>query len=300
VETTEWATAIAQSVGVSAARVSALQGGNENHVVRVTGDGRDLVVRFAKDADRMVTDPFDVEAWCLLAAAAAGIPTSHMVARGRLKGRSYLVTEYVDGETASPNDLVAWRSIGRLASALARIDVADAPETLFSRFGRDPDGAWVAHIDYNRAALTVDDPLLVDHVYQWSDRSRLLDSIDSLRRRSLPQGLVHGDMSTRNLVKGDGYTLIDWGATHAGPAVWGDLEQIHRWKVLDDAESPVSDAAWANVLEGSGLTDAEAAPILRELTVLHALDVLRWAMDVRPERLPELTAQSTALLRAVL
>jgi hypothetical protein len=107
-------------------------------------------------------------------------------------------------------------------------------------------------------------------------------------------------MSTRNLVKGDGYTLIDWGAAHVGPAVWGDLEQIHRWKVLDDAESPVSDVAWANVLEGSGLTDAEAGPILRELTVLHALDVLRWAMDVRPERLPELTAQSTALLRALL
>lgn len=263
--------------------------------MRVTGDGRDLVVRFAKGSDQ-VADPFDVEAWCLRATATAGIPSSPMVARGWLDGLSYLVVDYVEGDTPSASDPGAWRSIGRFASSLAELDVSDAPEALFSRFGRDLDAAWLAHLDYNREALCHGDVLVELGVYRPDERSRLLRVLDSLRQRSLPQGLIHGDMSTRNLLDGERYTLIDWGAAAVGPVVWGDLERIHRWKLLADAESAVSDAAWANVLEGSGLTDAEATPVVRELRVLNALDVIRWASDVRPDRLPGVIPSSTALL----
>ena len=222
-----------------------------------------------------------------------------MVARGWLDGLSYLVVDYVPGNTPPASDPGAWRSIGRFASALAQLDVTDAPDALFSRFGRDLDAAWLAHLDYNRAALSEGDPLIALGVYRKDDRPRLRDVLDSLRRRSLPQGLIHGDMSTRNLVAGKRYTLIDWGAAHVGPRVWGDLEQIHRWKLLADAESPVSDLAWAGVLDGSGLTDAEATDVVRELTVLHAVDVIRWARVARPDRLPEFVAQSTVLLRVL-
>lgn len=267
--------------------------------MRVNGGGRDLVVRFAKVSDQ-VADPFDVEEWCLLAAAAAGMPSSPMVARGWLDGLSYLVVDYVVGDTPSASDPGAWKSIGRFASALAELDVTDAPEALFSRFGRDLDAAWLAHLDYNRAALTEGDELVDLGLYRPDERSRLLHLLDSLHRRSLPQGLIHGDMSTRNLLSGERYTLIDWGAATVGPVVWGDLERIHRWKLLEDPESDVSDVAWANVLEGSGLTDAEATTVVRELTVLQALDVIRWALDVRPDRLSGLVPQSTALLGRVL
>ncbi|MET0844133.1 MAG: aminoglycoside phosphotransferase family protein [Mycetocola sp.] len=298
-ETLALATSIVRSLGISVARTSALRGGNQNHVVRVNGGGRDLVVRFAKVSDQ-VADPFDVEAWCLRAAATAGIPSSPMVARGWLDGLSYLVVDYVAGSTASASDPGAWRSIGRFASVLAELDVTDAPETLFSRFGRDLDAAWLAHLDYNRAALTEGDELVDLGVYRPDERSRLLSLLDSLQQRSLPQGLIHGDMSTRNLLGGERHTLIDWGAATVGPVVWGDLERIHRWKLLEDPESAVSDVAWANVLEGSGLTDTEATTVVRELTVLQALDVIRWALEVRPDRLSSLVPQSTALLSRAL
>lgn len=265
--------------------------------MRVNGGGRDLVVRFARVSDQ-VADPFDVEAWCLHAAATAGIPSSPVVARGWLDGLSYLVVEYVAGSSVSASDPRAWRSIGRFATVLARLDVTDAPEGLFSRFGRDLDAAWLAHVDYNRAALTEGDELVALDLYRPDERTRLLHMLDSLQQRSLPQGLIHGDMSTRNLLGGERYTLIDWGAATVGPVVWGDLERIHRWKLLEDAESAVSDVAWANVLEGSGLTDTEATTVVRELTVLQALDVIRWALVVRPDRLSGLIPQSTALLRA--
>lgn len=292
-------------MGIRATQASSLQGGNQNHVVRVDGDGRDLVVRFAKDSDRMQADTFDVEAWCLRAAAHAGIASSSVVARGWLDGLSVLVVEYVSGRTPSPSDPVAWRSIGTFARELIQVDVSDAPDALFSRFGRDLDAAWLAHLDYNRSELGNGDPLVRLGLYRPHERLRLLDMLDSLQRRSLPQGLIHGDMSTRNLLDGDQYTLIDWGSAHVGPVVWGDLEQIYGWKLLADPDSPVSDAAWAAVLTGSTVpghkpSAAETAQVMRELTVLHALDVVRWARELQPDRLPALVTQSTALLRAVL
>ncbi|MBG6240284.1 hypothetical protein IWX78_003281 [Mycetocola sp. CAN_C7] len=153
------AASIVRSLGIDVARTSALPGGNENHVVRVNGDGRDLVVRFSKVSDQ-VADPFDVEALCLRAAATAGIPSSPMVARGWLDGLSFLVVDYVAGNTPSASDPGAWRSIGRFASSLAKLDVSDAPEALFSRFGRDLDVARLAHLDYNREALSHGDALV--------------------------------------------------------------------------------------------------------------------------------------------
>lgn len=294
----ERALAIARSLGLPAGRATPLPGGNQNHVVRVRGDGSDVVVRFAKSDDRM-PDPFDAEAWCLEAAELAGIRTSPLIARGQQGDVSYLVTGFVPGEPASPDDLGAWREVGGFAAALARIDLTTAPAGLFSRFGRDLDTAWRDHLAYNRAALAAtDDPLPALGVYGADDRPRLERLLASLEARALPQGLVHGDLSTRNVVSDGGrHTVIDWGSARTGPSPWSDLEQLHRWIVLEDPESPVSPAAWAAVLDGAGLTAAQSAPVLDELTALNALDVVRWAIDRRPDRVAALAAQSSRLLR---
>lgn len=293
------ATEIARSLGIPVTGTHVLDGGNQNHVVRIRGSEHDAVVRFARDVDRN-GDPFDSEAWCLLAAAAVGVPTSTLLARGWLDDTSYLVTEFVPGDTARPDDLEAWRTVGCCAASLASVDLSEAPDALFSRFGRDPVSAWRAHLVYNRAALAADDRVMRLGVYEPGARGRLRRMIASLGRRRLPQGLVHGDLSARNVIRGDAYAIIDWGAAQVGPAPWGDLARIHRWRLLADAESPVSDAAWSAVLDGAGIDPAAARRIVDELTVLHALDVVRWAVERRPDRLVELVAESTELIRRTL
>ena len=115
------AEAIARAIGAGPAGLTELAGGNMNHVVRATGGGRDLVVRFAKDPTGQ--DRFDAEAWCLRAAERAGIRTSALVARGELSGVSYLVVDFLDGVTADAADAGAWHAIGAFAAGLARIDV---------------------------------------------------------------------------------------------------------------------------------------------------------------------------------
>lgn len=102
---------IAAASGISARKVTMLPGGKQNFVARVQGGADDVVVRFARDPSQVV-DPFDIEVWALRAAAAAGIHTSAVVARGRVADTSYLVMEYIAGTTASPSDLGAWRAVG--------------------------------------------------------------------------------------------------------------------------------------------------------------------------------------------
>lgn len=290
---------IASSLGFEAVRVDPLPGGNENHVVRVRTANDDIVVRFARDPERS-GDPFDVEAWCLRAAARAGLGTSELVARGWLAGLSYLVTTYIPGSPATSDDLQGWRAVGVFASALRSIPTHDAPEALFSRFGRDLEFAWEEHLSYNLASLELDDPLISIGVYPRSRSRELQDVVASVSARKLPQGLIHGDAAHRNLLRDDDvYTVIDWGAASTGPVMWGDLERIFRWHRLEDSESPVSAAAWEHVLDGAELSRTEAEPVARELAALHALDLTRWAIDRRPDRLAEIASNSRDVLAAM-
>jgi len=290
---------LAAAFGIDANAVSVLDGGNQNHVVRLATGGRDLVVRFARDGSRMVADPFDVEAWCAQAITASMVMTPEVIERGHVDGVSVLIQAFVSGTPAAADDLAAWRAVGRIAAALSVVDTSDAPESLFSRFGRDLGQAWAEHIDYNIHALDGADPLLELGVYEVGQLAQLRTMLGHLRSRHLVQGLVHGDLSTRNLIAVDGgqYVVVDWGSAQTGPTPWADLELIHRWWVTGDRETRVSRAAWDAVLVGAGLTAAYVDPILRELSTLHALDVVRWARDVKPDRLPQLVAQSTGTIR---
>ncbi|WP_046013720.1 phosphotransferase family protein [Microbacterium sp. SA39] len=290
---------IAATSGITARTVTMLPGGNQNVVARVQSETRDVVVRFARDPSQAV-DPFDIEVWALEAAADAGIHTSAVVARGWAADTSYLVVEYIAGSTASPDDLEAWHAVGTWLRALSTVDTTSAPAELFSRFGRDLDAAWRAHVVYNLAELTDDDPLIELGVYERSDQDTIRAMLASHLNRALPQGLIHGDLSTRNVVSGDRYAVIDWGAAHAGPVPWGDLDVLHRWHVMEDPQSPVSADAWAEVLRGAGIDPEIARPVLRELAVLGAMDVVRWAIAQCPDRLDELRESSRRVIHRML
>ncbi|GAA3689663.1 hypothetical protein GCM10022204_00410 [Microlunatus aurantiacus] len=295
------ARALGAELGFGADSVEVLVGGNQNHVVRLRTAVSDVVLRYARDTDRLTMDPFDVEQWCSRAAAAVGIPTPATLARAEVGGHSVIVQEFVPGAPADADDRRAWEAIGGVAAALADIDLADAPEGLFSRFGRDLDAAWEAHLDYNLAALTPGDQLLELGAYTPDQREPLRRLVAGLRRHRLQQGLGHGDLSTRNLIAdpAGGYVVLDWGSAAVGPTPWTDLELIRRWHAIDDPVSVVSADAWRAVLTGvgsAGPSASEVETLLAELQVLHVLDVIRWAIDQKPERIPEFVRQARAAL----
>ena len=293
------AISIALLHGIYPCQVQELPWGKQNHAVRIADEKVDVVVRFAKDAG-FVAETFDVEAWCLGAAAKAGIRISELVVRGHAYGTSYIILAYIPGSTASADDPKAWEAVGLAAGAAASIDLLEAPGALFSRFGRDLDAAWNAHLEYNLSMLAPSDPLMHLGVYEESDQISLYEILSSLHGRQLKQGLVHGDLSTRNIIAGEGYTVIDWGAAHAGPAPWGDLAILYRWHVTDDKESPVSSTAWRRVLASAGIDRIYAEAVLAELVTLSTLDIVRWALDQCPERVDAIRENSARMIRTML
>lgn len=273
---------VVRSLGAEPWTVERL-GGVVNTVLRVRGDGVDWVVRTPVDAAR--PDEFPLERWALEAAGACGVPVPEVLHVGSSGGVPVMVSHYVvpaAEATARP-----WWWLGRHAATAARARLDDAPDGLFSRFGRDLDRAWDSHVAYNLSSLTESDQLLADGGYGVDDLPTLRRWVDDLARLDAPQGLVHGDLAPRNLVsqgRDAAPVLLDWGTATTGPAPWADLERVFRTTVLD-AEHPWS--AVVDVAAGMGVTlDDSTLGTLRRLTALRLLDLARWAQARRPDLYP--------------
>ena len=161
-----------------------------------------------------------MEAWCAGQAREHAIPTADIVGVGVVNAVAYSVQRSVagaNGETVRSVGL--WRALGKYARTINTIPLADAPEALFSRFGRDLPAAWRAHLDYNVDSLDDADPLLALGVYDRAEQSRVRGIFESLRCHSFEFGLSHGDLALRNLLVDPGRppVLIDWGSAVTGP-----------------------------------------------------------------------------------
>jgi aminoglycoside phosphotransferase (APT) family kinase protein len=111
--------------------------------------------------------------------------------------------------------------------------------------------------------------------------------IEALAQVPLTFGLSHGDLAARNvLVRPDGVlVLIDWGSAACGPVPYTDLLTLYAHHDQDDDPSGQDLAAFA---AGYGLDLDEIRPTLEAVRRLTALDLVRWAAERRPDRLPEL------------
>ena len=269
---------IAVEHGMVGATMTSLAGtGLVNHVFRATAADRSWVVRFALDPRE--ANEYDVEAWAMSAARGAGMPVDEVVAHGVLDSVPYLVQEYVapEGALADP-----WTTLGGFARDIAGIPIGkDAPDALFSRFGRDLRAAWQEHIAYNLAALDAD-PLVAAGVYHPDLLPRIQDDLAFLAGFPFDFGLAHGDLAPRNLIpQAHGRAvLIDWENASTGPTPWTDCLRVFEWAVAaEDGDLE----AFARFVAAAGLEVDAAAPIVERMLVLQLLDVTRWAADRRPD-----------------
>lgn len=293
-------------------------GGVVNTVLRVVGDDLDWVVRSPVDPRR--PDEFPVEQWAVEAARTCGVPVPEVLHVGVSRGIPVMVSRYVQPDAepvARP-----WWWLGRHAASVAEADLTEAPDGVFSRFGRDLDHAWAAHLDYNQTALGPDDllhhdpapdapllvghppdapppaePPLVEHLLAdplLADGAYRLDDLPTLRRwlhdlddLETSHGLVHGDLAPRNLVSQGADVapvLLDWGTVTTGPVPWTELQRSFQ-AVVVDRELPWS--TLADLADGMGVAlDASARQTLLRMTALRLLDLARWARDRRPDLYP--------------
>jgi hypothetical protein len=275
-------------------RQGALLPGVDAHVVRIWGDGVDVVVRTPRD--RAQPDTYPAERWAADHARRHGIPTPRVLASEPDFGEAPLMI--VEHVTSIASDRDPWHDLGRLAAALAEVpldpatagapgdDDARVPDALLTRFGRDLPEAWRRHLRYGLDSLVPGDRLLGLGVYTEQQRGPLRAALEQLAVESAGwrHGLVHGDLAPRNLVprRAGDPVLIDWGTARTGPVPWLELDRVHRWSVVDEL---VTADELRRFAVGLGVDLDDSLPTLRRLALLHHLDLVRWALERRPDRL---------------
>jgi aminoglycoside phosphotransferase (APT) family kinase protein len=287
---------IVHGLGREAAEVTALAG-VVNAVFRVRGAEFDWVVRMPVDPSR--PNEFPLEEWAVGAARRAGIPVPEVVGSGFLGDVPFLVLRYCEPAASGPDD--PWTWLGRYARSVGALPLADAPDAVFSRFGRDVPAAWQAHLEYNLDALDVDDPLLHDGGYAAEQQPGLRVLLTELRSVRFEHGLAHGDLAPRNLVsrgRAEAPVLLDWGTATVGPTPWTDLQRVYQCAVHDRS---IPRAALADFAVAAGLPlTGETQRMLVRLTVLRYLDLARWARERRPDLYAGYLADCAAGIRTAL
>lgn len=266
-----------------------IAGGSEQHAERLEGgfdnvayrtrraDGTAIVVRCPLDPLR--EDTYPVEVWAAREASRVGIPVAQPLMHGMVGGLPFSVFSYVEPDERAV--LHPWTWLGRYARAARSIPLDDAPRAVFSRFGRNLERAWSAHIGYNREALGVHDPLRADGAY--GSAAQVESLLEPLASRRFEFGLAHGDLAPRNLLsRGTDAppVLIDWGAAETGPSPWSDARRVFEWAFLDGA---VSRDEYDELVGSAGLASVSDLHTLASMAALKLLDVTRWARERRPD-----------------
>jgi aminoglycoside phosphotransferase (APT) family kinase protein len=168
-----------------------------------TGGPRRLILR--RDAPGIPSSPMTLEARCMAAAAAAGVPVPRMVAASddpTVLGAAFLIMERVDGETIPRRVLrdhgdpaAGARLAAQCGIALAGIHRAGAVDGLPAE---DPVARWRATLD----ELGSPHPAF-ELAFRW---------LEDHRPPPRPATLVHGDFRVGNLVVGpEGLrAVLDW------------------------------------------------------------------------------------------
>ena len=279
---------MAESIGCRVSSIREIVGrGEVNHGFVVDTSHGLWVVRFAIDPRDL--DDYAKEAWCL---QSAGVPTPELIAVGNLRGVPFIVQSFVDGATGDDRrspDL--WRALGRYSRLINDVPIDQtAPDSLFSRFGRDPAANWRAHIAYNLEVLTPDDPLIRLGVYEPSRQGRLRDAFERLEGKVDRFGLTHGDLVPKNVLVPEGRApvVIDWGSASTGPVPYHDF--LRMW--ADEADEGFLPDDLAHFAEGYGIPFETIRATMEDIGFLNRIDLVRWAIDRRPDRLDEVAAKA--------
>ncbi len=300
----------AECLGERVQKTTPLLGlGSVNQIFVVQTTSATFVVRMNDDA--RARQDYVKERWCMVQAAAQGVPGPQVLAFGQRENFAYMLQTFVAGTHGADRALdstAIWRAIGHYARLIHAIPVVGYGEQLV-----DPergqftapqhlgfDGTWPGFIGYNVESLTADDPLLALGVLTQAQRPIIRQLFAELQGQIFTFGLNHGDLSLKNTIVAatSQVHLLDWGSAEVHITPHWDLIQILAAQA--ELNAAVSIQAY---LAGYGLSPAEFAalqPTLATLRLLGAFDKLRWALDCSPEQVAPFAAQTQPLVHSYL
>lgn len=262
--------------------------GSVNQVFVAEGDGESIVLRLCDGPYAL--KQHEKEAWCLARAREVGVPGPSVFAVGTTGGgAAYMIESFVEGTTGDELSVAAslriWRKLGEYARAIHTIEIDGFGVNLPDFTNGDARGGWLGYVDYNVESLNEQDELLRLGVLTWEQSPRVRAMFEELRGREFRFGVNHGDLSLKNTIvdEAGGVHLLDWGTASADIVPHHDLLQLLRQQLTKG--EPDDDATGA-FLGGYGMTRGEYEALLPEVEsvlLLRAFDLVRYAIDRRPD-----------------
>lgn len=224
--TLEQARPLARAYGVEVADCEPLALGSVNSNFRVQERGGRRL--FARLYEEQGLDGAQRELALLSALARAGVPVPEPLPRSgelpRHEGKPFVVFPWVEGESlclarVEPN---ACRKLG---AALAKVHAASATAPALGP------GRFAPRDMLERVARVERDPAARRLTADLAQIRALYARLEPLRDRSLPSGVVHGDLFRDNVLweNGELSALLDFESAFQGPFVYDLLVTIAAW-----------------------------------------------------------------------
>lgn len=268
--------------------------------VAEAGDER-IVVRLCDDI--WALKQHEKEAWCIGQAAGLGIPGPEVFAVGTAEGgAAYMIESFVGaaaGDELPASAFRIWRKLGEYARAIHTVELEGFGIDLPDFTSGDARGGWLRYVDYNIESLNEQDELLRLGVLRPGQSAEVRLIFEELRRgREFRFGLNHGDLSLKNTIVDEAGTvfLLDWGSAAADIVPHRDLVEMLEMRTL---KNDPDDAGVSAFLKGYGMTRGRYEALLPEIEsiyLLRSFDLVRYAIDRRPDLVPFYAAQARRAL----
>ena len=246
--------------------------GSVNKVYDVTCKYANYIIRINQDQNKEFE--FWKEKWCMEKASSLNIPSPKVLKVGIAQSLPFMIMIKIDGENGSKcspdRKLSIWNKLGSYANAfhdVAQIDKLRVPTDEFH-----PN--WSSKLEYNISQLSSYDSLLRNNTFNKEEHVQCREMLKGLRRKSFNIGLIHGDLSPRNVIFSDeAIVLLDWGCSKIDIAPHTEIG-------IDQSDNKLSPDEFDSFLHGLKLSRHEFDKIRDEIDCIHflnSLDVYRWA-----------------------
>ena len=255
--------------------------GSVNSVFDIKGNKGEYILRL-NDSEKEIE--YKKEKWCLDEVLKLGIPSPKVIKMGFQDNISFMILEKISGNNGSfcqeEEKEIIWKKLGTYASKYHDIQRIKDKEVEENEFHKN----WKARLEYNMLELNENDGLLKNKVINKEEQEKIKEALSNLRNKEFKVGLVHGDLSPRNVIwSSDDVYLLDWGTSEINVVPHVEIGILLMSKEASEKEFKL-------FINGLGLSVLDYKKIEKEiriLNLLHRLDKYRWAEEYDVENIKD-------------
>lgn len=260
--------------------------GSVNNVYDVKCQNNNYIVRLNRDKGKKLE--FLKEEWCINKVKELGVLVPKVLHNGIYEGCPFMIQEKIEGingsQCNSNEKIRIWKTLGEYALKYHKIKQIEIPALIASEFH----DSWKSKLAYNIAQLNAEDSLLCHKIFTLKEHDEIRNAMNSLSDRQYEIGLIHGDLSQRNIIlKDSSLHLIDWGTAEINIVPHSEIGII----LIEGEANEYEFQSFLNGMEVDEKKYSEIEMEIRKLNVLHRLDKYRWASDYDTENLKKYTAK---------